>query len=701
MNNNFSERRTERQPVQPPIKSPYRKIAFYLYFPASVFYLELMLKLWSGAGEFRFFTVLLFSVATGMIFPIFGTLTRKRKVNTIVSVSLLSAFAVVYATELTIKNTFSVFMGITTVGGNAGNAAEGFGDVIAQAIISSVFGIVTMAVPPVGLALCLKKKLVKSFPLNWRADALFMTVAILFNLFGYGAVHISSSKDGVTDLDYYGAYYDFNEAVPRFGLSASLRLDAKYSLFGVPNAEIDSNDDAIMPGQTTTANTTPPSTAPVSETTEPPPSIPSGPNIIPEYDFTALAAAQKNKDVKQMEEYFAAAVPTDKNKYTGLFEGKNLIFITAEAFHKFALREDITPTLWKMANEGIVMTEYYQPVWGGGTSTGEYSNLFGLMPTGAGAMQATPKQDISYTIGNKLLAKGYYNLAFHNATSDYYSRNKTHKGLGYLDWITRDTGMYDNYKPWNTLSDEEMMIATLPMYIDKEPFHAYYMSYSGHTPYSKGNALASAHWDAVKNLPYSDSLKAFIAQNIELDLALKVLMDGLEAAGKLDDTVFVISPDHYPYGLDSDGDPLLKEMLGYQYLDGAYYKNFDVMRTTGIIYCSSLAEPIVVTTPTYSLDIAPTVMNLFGIEYDSRLFTGHDMLSDTPGCVIFTNYDWITDEGYYKAGTKKFIPKAGCTLTDETKSNYITQMNAYVKSKVLMTRNIQKYDLYKYLPKLT
>ena len=67
-------------------------------------------------------------------------------------------------------------------------------------------------------------------------------------------------------------------------------------------------------------------------------------------------------------------------------------------------------------------------------------------------------------------------------------------------------------------------------------------------------------WDTVADLPYSDAVKCYLACQMELELAMESLLSQLEAAGKLEDTVIVLSADHYPYGLT---DEEYSELLGH------------------------------------------------------------------------------------------------------------------------------------------
>ena len=81
-------------------------------------------------------------------------------------------------------------------------------------------------------------------------------------------------------------------------------------------------------------------------------------------DFDALIANTSDETLISMHKYFAAQPATKKNKYTGMFKGKNLIVITAEAFSHYVIDKDRTPTLYRLATKGIHFTNYYQPAWG-------------------------------------------------------------------------------------------------------------------------------------------------------------------------------------------------------------------------------------------------------------------------------------------------------------------------------------------------
>ena len=196
------------------------------------------------------------------------------------------------------------------------------------------------------------------------------------------------------------------------------------------------------------------------------------------------------------------------------------------------------------------------------------------------------------------------------------------------------------------------------------------------------NDMVKQNWDKVKSFAYSEKAKGYLAANIELDKAVGRLLEKLEEAGKLEDTVIVISGDHYPYGLTLGE---INEISKYK-RDNTFGK----FNMPFLIWCGDMEKPIKVTKVCSSLDVLPTVLNLFGVEYDSRLLMGRDILSDSEGLAIFPDRSFITDKGKYNAITNKFIPNEDVTV----EADYIEKMKNIVYKKFEMSRLILEKDYY-------
>ena len=385
-------------------------------------------------------------------------------------------------------------------------------------------------------------------------------------------------------------------------------------------------------------------------------------NVI-DIDFNSLIGSESNNNIAKINKYINSVHPSNKNEYTGLFKGKNLIMICAEAFSKYVIDEELTPTLYRLSRNGFYFSDYYQPSWGGSTSTGEYSFLTGLMPTEAAVtMYDTIGKNMYFDIGNQLRKEGYKTYAFHNGYYDFYRRNETHENLGFDKFIALDNGferLTDEYVP----EDEELFRATLS--IDDytaEPFCLYYMTISGHAFYNNPNNYKVVHQRkkvrARYGNKYEKQVENYICYQLYLEDALNTMLKILEEKNLLDKTVICMTSDHYPYGLKSPA-----YTHGANYIYNLYgvdeYDKFDIDKNTWILWDLSLENENKkyakeISEPTYSLDILPTLLNLYGIDFDSRFLVGRDVFSDKEAMVVYPNRNFITKYGKFFEDTRRF-----------------------------------------------
>ena len=340
-----------------------------------------------------------------------------------------------------------------------------------------------------------------------------------------------------------------------------------------------------------------------------------------------------------------------------------------------------------MANNSFVFNNYYQPLYPVSTSDGEYMNLISLIPKeGIWSFRKTSELSMPLGIGNMFKKEGYNAYAFHNHTYKYYERNKSHPNIGF-NYYGCGNGLEKkmNCNHWPN-SDLEMIEASFDYFLkDDKPFLTYYMTVSGHLNYNfYGNNMASRNKKAVKNLKYSDAIKAYYATQIELDKALEKLLKTLDEKNLLEDTLIVLGPDHYPYGLTT------KEMNEVSKTDrGDKFENY---HTTLIMYNPSI-ERTEINKVVSGLDLLPTIYNLYGIDYDSRLLMGRDIFSDSEGLAILSDRSWITNKGTYNSVSKKFTS----TTDEEVSKEYIDEINSIVYQKFSMSSLILDYDYYKKL----
>lgn len=661
------------------MKKQKRQILFpaWLYLILAALLHEALLHLFT-VEEFmfpRFLAVILFALGLGAILGLLVSLIPSPRWAKAVTIILSLTMTVFWMVEYYVNDAYGGFMSLETILGGAGGVATGF--------LPVVLGLVQTQWPIMLLALLPSLLYVffcRTAPVKWTVRGILAGSAAAAYLLGAAVV---SNLTG--DAMYRFRSSEFGMQVRSFGLHGGLVL---HSLG--PEQTFVRVDPLPEP---TAAATSPASEEEGPAQTEPP--VVYGDNVIPGLDLAALAQDPKNAFAKSVYEYAATLTPTKKNAYTGMFAGKNLILITAEAFSKEVIDPERTPTLYRMATKGIRFQEYYQPAWGASTTSGEFSNLIGLVPTNGGAcMKETLQQKFVFTMGHQLQRLGYTSIAYHNHALDFYDRNLTHTHLGYDKFLALYGGLEGVTIEWPE-SDREMIDATVPQYIDQQPFSIYYMTVSGHCPYSPHeNVQTLHHIDEFQDMNHSDTVKGYYASQQELELAMASLVKQLEEAGIADDTVVVIASDHYPYGLErsktwQNTRDHLAELYGVE-----NYDNFLRDHNALIIWSGCLEDQsIVVEEPVYSLDILPTLSNLFGVEYDSRLLVGRDILSDAQPLVLWPDNSWITDKGRFDKSTNTFTPSGDAEVDPE----YIQRINTIVANKITYSRSVIERNFFQFL----
>lgn len=416
-----------------------------------------------------------------------------------------------------------------------------------------------------------------------------------------------------------------------------------------------------------------------------------------EIDLEKLAELSRDsKEKRWLADYISELTPTYRNEYTGMFEGYNLIYLTAEGFSTYAIREDLTPTLYKMVNSSFVFNNYYVPLWQTSTSDGEYVNCTGLIPDGQYSMRKSAFSNMACVLPRFFAEEGVYSRAYHNNTLTYYDRYLSHPNLGY-DFKAIKLGKGLSKEEWGEQlftvehpdawpgSDYEMMVGTLGEYINDERFHVYYMTVSGHMNYNfTGNQMSSWNKDAVAQLDMSENARAYIACNIELDKALEYLLDQLEQAGKLENTVICLSADHYPYGMTEEE---YEELAGKD-----LSQDMDMYRNSLILWNGGMEETVYVDKACCSVDILPTLLNLFGFDYDSRMYAGRDIFSEGEGLVIFSDRSFVSDTAVYNRKQKTTAWKI--ELSEEEKEAYMSAARQDVKDRYQFSAYILRNDYY-------
>lgn len=677
---------------------PLKQILSAAYIPAALLYSEILFHIVSVQapfGGYNWLCIIFGSLAIGLLTSMLCSITKNKTLNAWIAAAFLQIYALSFLLIHFVKVEFSIYIGPQSIIGGANGITRHAGDYITEVLLKNWTTILLFEVP--FLVFLILFLIFKLFCFQRYKALGYIQIILVIAAFEAAAAvplcNMSPSWELLTNE------FDYDNAVRTFSAQTATKLDIFYSAFSNPwkqNYQIldDHSSERYDPADY---------------------------NVM-QLDFDELMDQSTDIYVSRIHEYVRSLEPSKKNEYTGLFKGKNLIEITAESFTPYVLDEELTPTLSRLVNNGFVFDDYYQPLWSGSTTTGEFQILTGLLPSnGFYSLLRTKDNNMYYTIGNELLREDYTSLAFHNGTYDYFSRNLTHCNLGYTRFYAHGNGMtgLSGTTAWPQ-SDVEMMEFSIPKFIDRSPFNAYFMTLSGHSKYDTKNFVVRRNIDEVRewaernNKDYTDTVLSYFAANLEFEKSMTYLLDELEKAGVLEDTVIVMTGDHYPYSLSDDYETDEEGRVTYHDVHRHIVNLFgfdpeteeDYSHNSLVIWTPSMdgANSVHVTEPVCSVDILPTLLNLFGLEYDSRMLAGRDVFADNiEPLVVFLNYNWLTDRGFFNAETQEFTPREGMSFNGAgdpkfaSDAEYVEYINCIVQNKMIFSSNVPLYDYYNVL----
>lgn len=636
------------------------KPAFYWTF--ALMYWECLL---SGA-VFHSFGVRIYALGFTLSAALLVTLVLSflRKGRFGAEILLTAVLTLLYGSQIVYHFIFGTLYSAAMVS-QGGEAMTNFWRELLAAMGDHFPWLVALLVP-----LALRVFLRKGLKGELRAKGRIVLLALAVALFALTRAGIrQTGTEMFSDEDYYRSReIATNQNVQRFGLLTTIRLEL------TRHAKTE-EQDYYIPEETQGEN-------PAQEPAE------VKYNVM-DIDFDALNALTEDKKLLAINDYCSKVTGTNQNEYTGMLKDYNLIVMCAESFSPAAIDKDLTPNLYKLTQQGIIFNNYYN-TFPNTTTDGEYALMQGLYPDAGrskavSSLYASRNSYLPFTLGNVFQSqRGVESFGYHNYRGSYYGRSESHPNMGYTMKFAGDGMTFTTNWP---ASDLEMMEQSVDDYIGKEPFHAYYMTFSGHYKYDIGtNEMAKRNWDQVKDLPYSsNAIKAYLSCNIEFDKAIGYLMERLEQAGVADRTAIVIAGDHFPYGLK---DSEYAELIGHD-IDG-----FSKFKSTLIFWVGGLEKNIVVDEYCCNVDVLPTILNLWGFEYDSRLLAGTDVFSDGTHAAVLVDKNFLTDKVWFNASTGEIryqVPES------EIPEGYVENMNQLIATRFSISADILNTAYYNFV----
>ena len=379
-----------------------------MYYFIVIMYLELWHKsfFYPNVWNIGLLYTLLFSFLTSLILTFISSL-GKPKTNKIVILVCTIILTLMFVGNYIYTTLFSTPFSIQ-VTSMAGGALD-FITIFFNTIGKNIANILILCIPLICFLCKLKK-------MNFEKAFYFEKKNLIYSIFATYIITlliIIPFKDREKSaFKLYWKENDLVSAINMFGFITSERIEIQRNIFGF--------EETLAFEEKDTSN----------ETKEEYNKL----NI----DFNSLIANEKDENIKSVYSYFNNATATKKNEYTGMFKGKNLIFILAESFNSVVVNEEYTPTLYNLINNGFHFNNFYSPVFLS-TTGGEFQAMTGLVPN-ADTLNEWHNGEayLPYALGNMFSKEGYTPNAYHNWKYDFYNRDKTMPELGFSNYLACD-----------------------------------------------------------------------------------------------------------------------------------------------------------------------------------------------------------------------------------------------------------------------
>ena len=406
------------------------------------------------------------------------------------------------------------------------------------------------------------------------------------------------------------------------------------------------------------------------------------------YPLTPAYLVAKEAEVSWLNGYFSQRGEKQANEMTGIFQGKNVVFVLMESMDDWLITPEDTPTIYKMMQEGICFTDFYSPGYGTArTINSEFCANTGIyLPTNGKYVFNYVTNSFNQSIAAQATDNGFTAEVFHYNTPDFYSRGVFEPAMGY-----RNYNFYEDYETDKDKLYDDCLLFDIQelndlFFREGQTFNTI-ITRSAHLSYVYREVLS--HY-ALKQYPqykgkYGSEEEdcARVKAKLVDDMFARLLTE-LEAHGQLENTVIMAITDHYTYGyLNVD------ELYSHSGVDDPL-----LLEKTPCFVWSVDCPNVEVTKTLNTADFVPTMLNLMGID-SPYYYLGQDAFDPNyEGYALFPNGSWISDGVVYTtASGKGQILKN--TRSKEITEEYITKMNEKTWKFIHASNLLLTSDYYK------
>lgn len=620
-------------------------LSLFIYIFLSIVYLELLFKIrvLTLVFDITLFRVILFSFTYSVVFMFLLMFFREKAIK-------IFAFILVFIVSFLYLNQeiyFSFVEGFysVTIAGDFTMGLSFLSDYLTALKFAHLLYLI-----PIAILFALTK--LKWF--NFKIEYFTLKQPLIFLIFGFclfflsmqtidETIEDSGASITYSDMDLYTYMYNSQDALKKFGLLTYTQRDF-FSIFRS--------------------------------------------NPLSESEYEVL-----------LDDYFENADTHSPNTYTRALNNKNLILIMAESLDTYAINETLTPNLYNLKNDSAYFENFYSPLYYRSTADTEFLVQTSFFPDKNVTLSMSAYIDnfFPYTLPKLFEKKGYDTYSFHNYTDYFYPREEFHtQTLGYDAYYGSEAlGLLDNPSEGAIIfnhewqSDLEMMEQALPYFIESDNFFVNMITVSGHFKYAADHEIAKKNVDVVEQYEIDNGINLnreifyYMAAQIEFDKAIGYLFEQLEANNHLDDTVVIIFGDHYAYGIDKE------DIWEYDTLKDDY-SDMDIHNVPFLIHSSSSKLSGTISNYMSTIDVIPTLSNLFGLNLDYTAVFGNDALASNDNVVRFADMSFVSKDFSYTSLSEDYT-----ILNPEIVPEFLITMNNQIIIDYKYNLLVLQYDYFR------
>ena len=425
--------------------------------------------------------------------------------------------------------------------------------------------------------------------------------------------------------------------------------------------------------------------------------------------------------------YFDNKEEHKENKYTGVLNGYNIVFVHMESIQTFLMDisfngKELTPNLNALKKEGLFFKNFYPQVSTGTSSDTEFTLLSGLMPAASGTVFVSYYNREYFTIPKYLKEKGYYAFSMHGNYSSMWGRNKAHPSLGYDGLYFEESFTYEDTDVVNLgINDYKFFEQGVAILENIEQTYDNYMgtiiTLSNHSPFYIASAYSdydlSTTYDTVDpetgdvvtntNDYLSDTAIGEYMKSVNYaDGALGEFINAIKESDNFDNTLFVFYGDHDAKLTRSE----INQLYNLNPETGEVYKEDDENYVNYDYYAHELNKktPLIMWSKNKKLsnifkgevnhvmgmyDVSTTILNMYGL--NNKYSIGNDIFNvKGDNMVIYPNGNILTNQLYYNNSTGEYkVFDENFKVTDE----YIAELTKITEEKLEVSNSIIVHNL--------